>query len=167
MTDDGPRDERDDLTDGRHETADRRADRNWNELLQELRVMQTGVQVVTGFLLILPFQQRFAELDDYQRALYLVLMAVAVATTGVLVAPVSVHRSVFRQGLKTPLVTASDRLTRLGLAMLGLVVTGTAVLAFDVVLSRTAGVVVGVCCAALLTALWVVVPYRLRRGARG
>lgn len=158
---------RDDRPDGRDETPDRRADRNWNELLQELRVMQTGVQVITGFLLTLPFQQRFGELDSYQRVLYLVLISLAVATTGVLVAPVSVHRAVFRQGLKTSLVTASDRLTRVGLLMLGLVVTGTAVLAFDVVLGRTAGVVVGVLAAALLVGLWVLVPRRLVRRRRG
>lgn len=157
---------RDDRPDGRDETPDRRADRNWNELLQELRVMQTGVQVITGFLLTLPFQQRFGELDSYQRVLYLVLISLAVATTGVLVAPVSVHRAVFRQGLKTSLVTASDRLTRVGLLMLGLVVTGTAVLAFDVVLGRTAGVVVGVLAAALLVGLWVLVPRRLVRRRR-
>lgn len=158
---------RDDRLDGRDETADRRADRNWNELLQELRVMQTGVQVITGFLLTLPFQQRFAELDSYQRVLYLVLISLAVATTGVLVAPVSVHRAVFRKGLKTSLVTASDQLTRLGLLMLGLVVTGTAVLAFDVVLGRTAGIVVGVVAAALLLGLWVLVPRRLVRRRHG
>ena len=158
---------RDDRLDGRDETANRRADRNWNELLQELRVMQTGVQVITGFLLTLPFQQRFAELDSYQRGLYLVLISLAVATTGVLVAPVSVHRAVFRKGLKTSLVTASDRLTRLGLLMLGLVVTGTAVLAFDVVLGRTAGIVVGVVAAALLLGLWVLVPRRLVRRRHG
>ncbi|PWD52383.1 sodium:proton antiporter [Serinibacter arcticus] len=151
---------------GRDESGAERADRNWSELLQELRVMQTGVQVLTGFLLTLPFQQRFAELDRYQLTLYLALVCLSVATTGVLIAPVAVHRSVFRRGLKAPLVTASDRLTRLGLVMLGLVVTGTAMLAFDVVLSRTAGIVVGACAATLLAVLWVLVPQRLGAAAR-
>ena len=54
-------------TKGRHETPDERADRNWNELLQELRVSQTGVQLLAGFLVTLPFQSRFAELDSFQR----------------------------------------------------------------------------------------------------
>src|SRR5690606_31603274 len=61
---------------GRPETPEQRSDRNWNELLQELRVMQTGVQILTGFLLILPFQSRFADLDDYQRTVYLTLVLV-------------------------------------------------------------------------------------------
>lgn len=153
MTDPSVRPGHDEERHGREESAAQRADRNFNELLQELRVMQTGVQVLTGFLLTLPFQQRFTELDPYQLRLYLVLVGLSVATTGVLVAPVSVHRAVFRRGLKTPLVTASDRLARLGLVMLGLVVTGTAMLAFDVVVSRTAGLVTGACAVALLAVL--------------
>ena len=158
---------------GREESMAQRSDRQLSELLQELRVMQTGVQVLTGFLLTLPFQQRFATLDHYQVTLYLTLVSLAVATTGVLVAPVSLHRAVFRRGLKAPLVTASDRLARVGLVMLGVVVTGTAMLAFDVVISRTAGLVVGGCAVVLLTVLWVLIPHRLtahasslqRRGA--
>jgi hypothetical protein len=68
--------------DGRRETPAERSDRNWNELLQELRVTQTGVQILTGFLLTLPFQERFEDLDDHQRTLYLILVALAVLTTG-------------------------------------------------------------------------------------
>ncbi len=60
-----------DPTDGRRETTNQRMDRNWNELLQELRVAQTGVQILTGFLLTVPFQSRFTELDGYQRSVYL------------------------------------------------------------------------------------------------
>ena len=50
--------------DGRGESSNQRLDRNWQEMLQELRVMQTGIQILTGFLLTLPFQSRFEELDD-------------------------------------------------------------------------------------------------------
>src|SRR5699024_8412941 len=56
---------------GRHETKDERSDRNWGELLQELRVTQTGAQILTGFLLTVPFQSRFTELDDVQVTAYL------------------------------------------------------------------------------------------------
>lgn len=149
--------------DGRDETAAERSDRNWVELLQELRVMQTGVQILTGFLLTLPFQARFADLDDHQTTLYLVLVVLSVVTTGLLVAPVSVHRALFRQHLKEGIVTAGDRLARAGLVMLALVVAGTVMLVFDVVVSRTAGVVVGVAALLLLGGLWVVVPAVLRR----
>src|SRR5665647_819594 len=60
--------------DGRRETPAERLDRNWNEILQELRVTQTGIQILTGFLLTVPFQQRFAELTDDQRRIYLTLV---------------------------------------------------------------------------------------------
>lgn len=145
----------------RDETVPERADRNFNELLQELRVMQTGVQVLTGFLLTLPFQARFADLDNYQRMLYLILVVLSVVTTGVLIAPVSLHRALFRRGLKKPLVTSSNLLARLALLLLGLVVTGTAVLAFDVVVSRTAGLILGICMVVLLLVLWLLLPRRI------
>ncbi len=150
---------------GREETAEQRSDRNWVELLQELRVMQTGVQILTGFLLTLPFQQRFTELDAYQVTVYLVLVVLSVATTGMLVAPVSLHRALFRRRLKEEVVTGGDRLTRVALVLLAFVVTGTALLIFDVVLSRTAGIVVGACMLLVLLGLWLVVPAVVRRRA--
>ncbi|WP_454294082.1 DUF6328 family protein [Salana multivorans] len=146
----------------RDETEAERADRNFNELLQELRVMQTGVQLLTGFLLTLPFQARFADLDGTQRLVYLILVVLSVASTGVLIAPVSVHRTTFRRGVKPSLVDTADRLTRLALVLLGLVVTGTTLLAFDVVVSRTAGLIAGGGIALLLIVLWIVVPRRSR-----
>ncbi|WP_454300170.1 DUF6328 family protein [Salana multivorans] len=146
----------------RDETEAERADRNFNEFLQELRVMQTGVQLLTGFLLTLPFQARFADLDGTQRLVYLILVVLSVASTGVLIAPVSVHRTTFRRGVKPSLVDTADRLTRLALVLLGLVVTGTTLLAFDVVVSRTAGLIAGGGIALLLIVLWIVVPRRSR-----
>lgn len=151
-------------TDGRKETPTERADRNWNELLQELRVLQTGTQILTGFLLTLPFQARFADLDHYQRAVYLVLVMTAVTATALILAPVSVHRSLFQRQLKRSIVTVGDRITRVALAVLALAVTGTALLVFDVVVGRAAGMVAGSCVLVLMTALWVVLPAVLRRG---
>src|SRR5215213_2429038 len=90
----------DDATSITGETERERINRNWDELLQELRVTQTGVQILTGFLLTLPFQQRFEDLDDYQRDLFLVLVLLAVLTTALIVAPVSLHRILFRKHLK-------------------------------------------------------------------
>ena len=77
-------------TDGteRDETATQRADRNWDELLQELRVTQTGIQILSGFLLTLPFQQRFTALSEPLRILFLVAVALATTSTGLVVAPV-------------------------------------------------------------------------------
>ncbi len=150
-------------TDGRQETPAERADRNWNELLQELRVMQTGVQILTGFLLTLPFQSRFADLDQYQLVVYLALVVASVTATGLLVAPVSVHRSLFRKQMKQHIVTLTDRITRVALAVLALVITGAVLLVFDVVVGRTAGIVAGACALVLMAALWVLLPEVLRR----
>ncbi len=153
-------------SDGRDETPDERMDRNWNELLQELRVAQTGVQILTGFLLTVPFQQRFADLDAYQRDVYLVLVVLAVAATGFIVAPVSLHRILFRRHLKRELVESADRLAQTGLALLALVLTGSALLLFDVVVDRAAGLWAGGAVLAGLTVVWLLVPLRLARGAR-
>jgi hypothetical protein len=149
--------------DGRKETPNERADRNWNELLQELRVMQTGVQILTGFLLTLPFQPTFADLDDYQRTVYLALVVTSVIATALIVAPVSVHRSLFRQQMKRHIVTLADRLTRVALAVLALVMTGASLLVFDVVVGRTEGIVVGASVLVVLALVWVVLPEVLRR----
>lgn len=149
----------------RDETPAERSDRNWTELLQELRVMQTGVQVLTGFLLTLPFQARFTELDTYQVDLYLVLVILSVLATGLLIAPVSVHRALFGKGLKHSLVTTANRVAVAALGMVALLVTGTAMLAFDVVVSRTAGIVVAGVVAAFMAVLWLLVPLRLLRRA--
>ncbi|WP_068625895.1 DUF6328 family protein [Oerskovia enterophila] len=152
--------------DSRHESAEERADRNWAELLQELRVTQMGVQILTGFLLTLPFQQRFGELDDTQRTIYLCLVVLSVLATGLLVAPVSLHRLLFRKHLKMRLVTSADRLARVGLVVLALVVAGTVLLIFDVVVGPAAAVIAAVGALVLFALLWVALPLELMRRAR-
>ncbi|WP_346007074.1 DUF6328 family protein [Janibacter terrae] len=134
--------EHDEPTD-RDETASERADRNWNDLLQEFRVLQTGVQVLGGFLLTLPFQSAFADLDSFQRNLYLGLVLLATVTTTLLVAPIAVHRRVFRWQRKDRLVAAGHTIARLVLALVSLLVTGIATFVFDVVVGREAALVVG------------------------
>ena len=152
--------------DGRDETHNERADRNWNELLQELRVTQTGTQILTGFLLTIPFQQRFEDLDAYQKDVYLVLVVLAVVATALFVAPVSLHRILFGRRLKPELVTAGGRFARAGLLVLALVMAGSAMLIFDVVLSRDAGRAVGIASLVLLFASWWVVPRVIASRAR-
>src|SRR5947209_10039375 len=89
---------------GRTETVLERWDRNFSELLQELRVAQTGVQVLFAFLLTLPFTNRFERITEVQRGTYVVTLVAAAAATALLIAPVSYHRLVFRQGRKPQLV---------------------------------------------------------------
>lgn len=152
---------------GRNETREEQLDRNWAELLQELRVLQTGVQILAGFLLTLPFQQRFESLDDFQVALYLVNVVIASLTTALILLPVSVHRRLFRQRLKATLVSSADSITKLALAGIGMLSVGTASLVFDVTAGRTAGLAAGGVLLAVLVILLVYVPVRLNKRAAG
>ena len=144
--------------DGRDETEAERLDRNWNELLQELRVTQTGTQILTGFLLTIPFQQRFAELDETQRTIYLVLVAFAALATILALAPVSMHRALFRQGAKPEIVRVTNRLLMGALASVALTLIGTSVLIFDVVVGLQAGIIAGVVTATLTALAWLALP---------
>jgi hypothetical protein len=145
----------------RNETATERADRNWDELLQELRVTQTGLQILTGFLLTVPFQQRFGELSPALRTVFLVALGLAVVSTVLVVAPVASHRILFRRRAKRELVSAADRLTKAGLTTLALTIVAVVVLVFGFVAGTTAAVVAGVIALAFFVVQWVVVPARL------
>lgn len=151
---------------GRDESPEERSDRNWAELLQELRVLQMGVQILTGFLLTLPFQQRFADLDSYQTTVYLVLVGLSVLSTGLFVTPVSLHRALFRRHRKPELVTLSDRFARAGVLVLALVVAGTVLLVVDVVVGRAPAQWASVVVLVLLLGLWFVLPRVAVRGVR-
>lgn len=149
----------------RNESAVEKLDRNWMELLQELRVLQTGVQILAGFLLTLPFQSRFETLDDYQTTLYLANVALAALTTALILLPVSVHRRLFRLHLRAALVSSADRIAKVALAGIGLLSVGTSALVFDVTAGRAAGLWAGTVLLAVLLILLVYVPSRLRRQA--
>lgn len=149
--------------DGRDETTAERADRNWTDLLQELRVTQTGTQLLTAFLLSLPFQQRFSELDAGQVRTYLVVVLLSVLATALLVSPVALHRAMFRRRRKAETVVAAHRIAVLGLVVLGLAVAGAVLLVFDVVLGRTAGLVACAGVLLALAALWWLLPQLVRR----
>ena len=143
----------------RDETPMQRLDRNWADLLQELRVVQTGVQLLTGFLLTLPFQARFGQLSGYEQTIYLITVALAVAATGFLIAPVSLHRTLFRQHARELMVTVSHRLAILGLVLLGAAIVGVVLLIFDVVAGTAAGIVAAGAALVLLVSLWAGVPW--------
>ena len=146
----------------RHETPAERSDRNWSELLQELRVAQTGVQLLTAFLLSLPFQQRFATITTNQKVVYLVVVLLSVGATGVLIAPVALHRAVFQRHEKARLVHLAAQLAELGLALLALAVAGVVLLIFLVSAGPVAGIAAFVGTVLLLLALWAALPLRAR-----
>ena len=145
------------------ETEPERIARNWDEILQELRVTQTGTQILLGFLLTIPFQQRFAELDGVQLTIYLVLVAVAAIATILALTPVALHRALFRTGAKPRLVPLASRLVRFALAAVAITLSGTVLLIFDVVLGLTAGLVAGGITAVLTFAGWALLPLSLRQ----
>src|SRR5690606_13909285 len=96
--------------DTRDETEVERWDRNWNEMMQELRVTQTGTQILTGFLLALAFQDRFTELSSFQLTWYLILVGLAGLSTALGLSPVVLHRTFFNKRMKAHVVTVGNRL---------------------------------------------------------
>jgi uncharacterized membrane protein len=148
---------------GRNETEQERLDRKWEEQLQELRVMQTGVQLLAGFLLTLPFQAKFADLDTFQRVLFLALMVTAALTTLLVMTPVSVHRHLSGQHIKHRVVAAAQIAMMSALIGVALLVVGMLTLIFDVVVARTPALVVGGSAAVVAVALLAVVPRVLSR----
>jgi hypothetical protein len=145
------------------ETEAERLDRNLNQLLQELRVAQTGVQILFAFLLTLPFTQRFDSTTSFERYVYYGTLLASATATALIIAPVAFHRIVFRQHEKRRLVFIANRLAIAGLAFLSLAMIGVVLLITDVLFS-TAAVVVATSLAVLLFgALWFLLPLRLRR----
>ena len=152
--------------DGRDETETEKLDRNWAELLQELRVIQTGTQILTGFLLTLAFQPRFADLDPYQVDTYLGLVIGAGLATILALSPVSLHRVLFRKRAKAEIVRIANRLLKFTLAAVGITLVGTIMLIFDVVISRQAGWIAGSTALVLVVLAWLVLPISAGRNRR-
>jgi hypothetical protein len=155
-----------DLTDGRDESLNERMDRNWNEILQELRVTQTGTQIFTGFLLTIAFQSRFSELTTFQVRVYLILVTAAVLTTALGLAPVSLHRSMFREGAKMTIVQTAHVIMRIMLVGVAIMLIGAVLLIFDLVVDRRAALIVaGVTLLVLI--ILAALPMVLRSSRRG
>ena len=136
--------------------------RNWTELIQELRSTQTGVQVLTGFLLTVPFSDRFDTLDDVQRTAYLLVLSGAVAATAAILSPVAYHRILFRRGRRPWLVTTANKVARAGLVLVALTTCGVVFLTFDLAIGRTGGVVASLVAFVGYLVLWVGIPLRAR-----
>lgn len=146
----------------RNETPTERLDRNWSSLLQELRVTQTGVQLLTGFLLILPFQPQFQELSKVEKAVYLATMLCAIGATLLLVAPVGMHRILFRRHRVGTLVVAAHHCALWGMGLLGVALAGVVTLTVGAVLGPHFGLPAGVIALVLFALAWIVWPWWLR-----
>jgi hypothetical protein len=149
--------------DDRDESEDEKFDRNWNEMLQELRVVQTGVQLLSGFLLTLPFTTKFDDLDTWQVRLYLALVLTSGLAVGVTLTPIIVHRRVFGQRVKERVVMTGHVLTQVVMFLLAIIIVGISTLIFSVVISWSAAIDVAICATAVLVALLVVVPVLIGR----
>jgi MFS family permease len=151
------------VKDPRDESEAERDDRNLAELLQELRVTGLGVQVLFGFLLSLPFSNRFARLSHGQRDLYLVTLVLSALATALLLGPVAYHRLVFRRGQKEGLVRSASVMAIAGLAVVGLAVSAAVLLVTSFVASGVTAVLITVLVACVFGLLWFAFPLARRR----
>lgn len=149
--------------DPRQETVAQRADRNIAELVQELRVVGLGVQVLFGFLLSLPFTMRFTQLSGAQRDLYVASLVLAAVATTLLIGPVAYHRLVFRQGMKEQLVRFANAMAILGLVAVGGAVLVAVLLVTGFVAGWVPATVITAVLACVLGGLWFTVPLAKRR----
>jgi hypothetical protein len=145
--------------DGRDETEAERIDRNLTELLQELRIAGLGVQVLFGFLLSLPFTNKFSGLDRAQRDLYLVDIAISAIATGFLTAPVAHHRILFRHHEKARILRRANVMALLGLGAVGIAISGSLLLVSSVVYDGVVAPLIAAGIAAVLFFLWFVLPW--------
>ena len=145
---------------GRDETERERIDRNLQELLQELRVALPGVQVLFAFLLVVPFNQRFPDITDFQKTIYFVTLLLATGATAFLIAPTVHHRVLFRKQAKEQIVMTANRFAIAGMALLAAAMTGAILLITDVLYGSTAVAIVSAAVALLFFVLWYVVPLR-------
>jgi Family of unknown function (DUF6328) len=152
-----------DLPDERQETADERDDRNLLELLQELRVAGLGVQVLFGFLLAIPFTNKFSELSPDQRDLYVTTLLLAALAAALLLAPVAFHRILFRMRQKEFLVRSANVLAILGLITVGLAVSATVALVLSYVTPGLPTVLITIAMLVLFAGLWFAYPLSRRR----
>jgi hypothetical protein len=124
------------------EDAGQRLDRHWNEILQELRLAQTGTQILFAFLLTIAYQSGFQAADQFTHHVYAGTLTASAIAVALFLAPVSFHRMVYRQGLRDRLVPISHHLVGAGLVFLIAAIGGGVLLALDAVLSRQAALTI-------------------------
>jgi Family of unknown function (DUF6328) len=145
---------------GREESEKERLDRNLEELLGELRVALPGVQVLFAFLLVVPFNQRFADITSFQETVYLVTLLSATAACACLIAPTAHHRIEFRAQDKRRIVFGATRLAIVGLTLLAFAMTCAVTFVTDFLYGPTTVTIVAVGSALLFAFLWYVIPIR-------
>ncbi|MER5772078.1 DUF6328 family protein [Streptomyces sp. NPDC001985] len=145
------------------ESPQERVNRRWNEILQETRVAQTGVQILFGFLLSIAFTASFRELETPGRALYVLTVALGASATASLIAPVSIHRFLSGQQMKDEVVRTAGRLVVCGMVLLALTIGCTLLLILNVVLTGPLATAIAAVVMLWFALCWYVLPFRLRR----
>jgi Family of unknown function (DUF6328) len=150
---------------GRDETEQERVDRNLQEFLGELRVALPGVQVLFAFLLVVPFNQRFADVTQFQKTVYFVTLLFAAAASVCLIAPTVHHRVEFRRQNKEQILLTANKLAVVGMACLAVAMTGALLLITDVLYDSTITAIAIAAVAIAFFAVWFGIPLlRLRTG---
>ena len=143
----------------RNETEKQRWDRNFGDLLQELRVAQTGVQILFAFLLTMPFSAGFSKTTQFQQNVYLVALGAAAFAAAMIISPVAFHRALFRQGRKPELVQYAHRMATGGLAFTLIAMVASVLLITDYLLSFPAALVLTAVAAVVFLTFWAAVPW--------
>jgi hypothetical protein len=150
---------------GRNETENERVDRNLQEMLGELRVALPGVQVLFAFLLVVPFNQRFGQVTEFQKDVYFVTLLCTTLSAVCLIAPAAHHRIEFRRQDKERILKAGNRIVIVGLSLLAVAMTGAVLLVTDVLFGTATTAIAAGGVALAFVVIWYAIP--LRRVARG
>jgi MFS family permease len=142
-----------------NETEKQRWDRNFADLLQELRVAQTGVQILFAFLLTLPFSNGFPKTTAFQRDVYVIALLSTAFATALMIAPVALHRALFRQGRKPELVRYAHRTATGGLAFMLIAMVASVLLITDYLLNFWVAVLLAVVTGVFFLTFWAAIPW--------
>jgi hypothetical protein len=146
------------------ETQQERLNRNFNELLQELRVAQAGVQILFAFLLTVAFTPVFEKSSGFVHGLHLVTVLLAAGAAAMLTAPAAWHRVLFRRGRRVEIVRAANNFSLIGLGLLATAMVGTVFLVAEVIVDGWLAMVLAAGTAVVFAAMWFVWPSMLRNG---
>jgi uncharacterized protein DUF6328 len=143
----------------RNESEKQRWDRNFADLLQELRVAQTGVQILFAFLLTLPFSSGFPHTTAFQKDVYVIALMSAAFATAMIISPVAFHRALFRQGRKPELVRYAHRMATGGLAFMLISMVSSVLLITDYLLNLVAAIILTAVAGGWFLTFWAIVPW--------
>ena len=144
------------------EDPQERTARELIELLQELRIVIPGVQVLFAFLLTVPFSQGFSKLTGVQEDIFFATLLCTAAATALLIAPSAHHRLLWRKGVREQRLKIGNALTILGLAFLVPAMVGVMYVITDLIFGLAAALVVTAVMALIFMALWFVLPLGYR-----